>query len=387
MRILVGHNYYQQAGGEDAVFRSHVRILKEAGHDVCLYERRNDEIKPDLLSRVGSFLSLRWSNRSYREMRQLIRTFKPQVAHFHNIFFVTTPSVFYACRDEGIPVVVSLHNFRLMCVNGLFFRDSRPCEDCLKGAWFNGVKHRCYRGSALLSALAADMLRYHWRRKTWTETIDCIVTATEFSRQKYIQAGISADKISILPHCAEKVAVVPDKGNYALYAGRLSSEKGVNTLLEAWRSLKDVPLYIVGTGPEKEAMEKRIQEEGLTHIRMIGFLQAEEYLQIFSKARCIIVPSVCYENFPRVVVEAYAYGVPVIASRLGTFNEIVEDNVTGLLFKAGDAEDLTAAVRKLFGNLTLHTQMCLKARERYEAAYTPEHYLKKLISLYESLMR
>ena len=141
MRILVGHNHYKQAGGEDAMFSSETALLKKFGHEVCLYERHNDEIKPGIVSRISHAAALRYSKYSYDQVRSLIRSFRPEVAHFHNTFFVMTPSVFYACKDEGVPVVVSLHNFRLMCLNGLLLRDGKPCEDCLPGSRLPGIIH------------------------------------------------------------------------------------------------------------------------------------------------------------------------------------------------------------------------------------------------------
>ena len=268
MKILVGHNYYQQPGGEDAVFRSEVAMLKSFGHEVCLYERHNDEIKPDISSQMSNAVSLRYSQKSYDEMRALIRSFKPDVAHFHNTFFVMTPAVLYACKDEGVPVVVSLHNFRLMCINGLFFRDGKPCEDCLPGSRLPGIIHRCYRGSLPLSAIAADMTDYHWRRRTWTHMVDRFVVATEFSRKKHVTAGIPSPIITVLPHFVEEPAQITNiKGDYALYAGRLSQEKGVDMLLEAWKNIKDIPLYIVGTGPKQQEMEARIKDQGLTQCK------------------------------------------------------------------------------------------------------------------------
>jgi len=388
MKILVGHNYYQQPGGEDAVFRSEVAMLKGFGHEVCLYERRNDEIKPDIFSRISHAASLRYSKNSYRQMCALIRSFKPDLAHFHNIFYVMTPAVLDACKDQGVPVVLSVHNFRLVCLNGLFFRGGKPCEDCLPGSRVSGIMHRCFRGSLALSVLAADMTDYHWRRKTWTDTVDRLVVATQFSKEKYVQAGIPAGKLSVLPHFVEgPPAIAKINGRYALYAGRLSQEKGVDILLEAWKNIKDIPLYIVGTGPKQKDMETLIKDQGLSNVTMLGFLESSEFQKVLSQARFLVVPSVCYENFPRVVVEAYACGVPVLANRLGTMEEIVEEGRTGLLFSNSDPEDLAAKARSMVHDEDKYAQLCINTRQVYDLKYTPQKHYQCLLRIYESLIQ
>lgn len=386
MKILVGHNYYQQPGGEDAVFRSEVDLLKSSGHEVCLYERHNNEIKPDLFSRISHVTSLRFSKESYDQMRSLIRSFKPDVAHFHNTFFVMTPSVLYACKDEGVPVIVSLHNFRLMCLNGLFFRDGKPCEDCLAGSRISGIIHRCYRGSLAFSAIAADMTDHHWRRKTWENTVDRFVVATDFTRKKYIQAGIPIEKIMVLPHFVKEPSTLSqDRANYALYAGRLSQEKGISVLLEAWRQVKDLPLYIVGQGPMQEEVENYIKTQGLSHVKMLGFLEPQEYLKTLAQAKILIVPSICYENFPRVVVEAYACGVPVLANRVGTMEEIVEDGNTGLLYSNGDPQDCAAKAMSMVRDNSKYAQLCAHTRRVYDQKYTSTRHYEGLMNIYQGV--
>ncbi len=387
MRILIGHNYYQQPGGEDAVFRSEIAMLKNFGHDVCVYERHNDEIKPGILSRISHAASLRFSKTSYGQVRSLIRSFKPDVAHFHNVFFVMTPAVLYACKDEGVPVVVSLHNFRLMCINGLFFRDGKPCEDCLNGPRVAGIIHKCYRDSLAFSALAADMINYHWRCKTWDNVVDRFVVATEFTRNKYVQAGIPSAKFTVVPNFAEGPSYhgTQGKGDYALYVGRLSREKGIDILLQAWRTIKEIPLYIAGQGPMQKEIEAYIKDHGLANVRMLGFLQNDNYSKALTRAKFLIVPSVCYENFPRVVAEAFACGIPVLANRLGTMQEIVEDGRTGLLFSNGDPQDLAAKAMDMVLDENRYTLLSANARHVYDLKYSPARHYEGLMSVYQGL--
>jgi len=237
MKILIGHNYYQIPGGEDAVFKSEQKVLKDFGEEVITYERHNSEFNSlpaiDKLKYLSHFGS---SSRTYREIRLLIQKFKPDVAHFHNIFFMMTPSAYLACKDEGVPIIQSQHNFRLLCSNGLFYRNNKPCEDCLEKTLWEGVKHRCYRNSILLTGLVARMVAEHWKQRTWTDMVDLYIVAAEFTRQKYIQRGIPENKIIVKPHFSPR-----DSGRgkgedgYALYVGRLSEEKGVDILIEAWK--------------------------------------------------------------------------------------------------------------------------------------------------------
>jgi glycosyltransferase involved in cell wall biosynthesis len=389
MNILIGHNYYKDPGGEDAVFHSHAGLLERFGHQVLCYRRHNDEVNSGLFSRTRHLATLRFSRRSYRDMRRLIRDFRPDIAHFHNVYFVMTPAVFYACQDEGVPVVVSLHNFRLMCINGLLFRDHKPCEDCLQKGPCAGIKHRCYRRSLFLSSILTDMMCYHRRKHTWSRAVDRFIVATAFSRGKFVEMGIAADRIDVLPHFVENPTALSGgqgRGDFALYAGRLSNEKGVKVLLNAWRDIKGVSLYITGTGPLRVEIEEQIKREGLSNVKMLGFLQRDEYIKVLTQARFIVVPSLCYENFPRVIVEAYGYGVPVLASRLGSIEEIVADRWTGLLFTPGDAVDLASKAMALLGDKVQEARMSAEAHRTYELNYTPQHHYEVLMRIYQHVL-
>ena len=384
----MGHNYYQQPGGEDGVFRSEIALLKDAGHDVLVFERHNDEIKPSFFSKIAHATSLRFSKSSYEQTRSLIRSFKPDLVHFHNTFFVMTPSVLYACKDENVPVAVSLHNFRLMCINGLFLRNGKPCEKCLRGSRISGIIHRCYKNSYGSSILATDMINEHWRRGTWDSVVDRFVVATEFTKNKYVQAGISSTKIRVLPPFLENIpAIIPGNKGYAFYVGRLSHEKGIDVLLEAWRQVKDFPLYIVGQGSLQKYVEDYIKEYELTHVKLLGFIENDQVLKILAQARFIIVPSVCYENFPRVVVEAYACGVPVLANRMGTMQEVVEDGQTGMLYATNDPQDLATKANDMINDENICKQLAINARQIYDLKYTRERHYEALMNIYQGMLK
>ena len=390
MRILIAHNRYQQAGGEDAVVNTECNLLRDFGEEVRLYECTNDEIEGYSLAQKISFLwSMGWSKKSYQVIRRILKEFSPQVAHFHNIFFTLSPSVYQACRDENIPIVQSLHNFRLLCVNGLFFRDNHVCEDCLtqKSRW-PGVLHGCYKKSRLISTLAVRVLDRHWRQGTWTNAVDYYITATEFGRQKYIAGGIPAEKIIVKPNFLH-----PDPGaragkkDYALYVGRLSVEKGADFLVKAWQKLPDVPLKIMGEGPLSNDLKNLTAKNNSRHVEFLGFLNQERYAEYMRGAKFIVVPSICYENFPRIVAEAYAYGIPVLASRLGTMTDLVQDNVTGVLFDPENINDLQAKVKWLASQDGVLQEMGKRARKLYEEKYAAEKNYESLLTIYKQAIK
>jgi glycosyltransferase involved in cell wall biosynthesis len=391
MRILIAHNHYQVPGGEDAVASSEAALLKSFGEDVAVYERSNDELSR--LGPVGRFQhmsSLRFNRRSYEELREVIRRHRPQVAHFHNIFYMMTPAVYRACHDEGVAVVQSLHNFRMMCSNGLFFRDGHACEDCLKKNLLEGVKHRCFRQSTVMTAVVASTLSSLWRQGTWFNDVDLYIAAAEFTRAKHIERGIPAGKIVIKPHF-----VYPEPkdghadGGYVLYVGRLSEEKGVRTLLEAWRLLGglNIPLKIAGSGPLSDELKKFVQDHKMSNVEFLGFIDPAQCERLLRGANAAVIPSLCYENFPRVVVEAFACGTPVIASSLGSLAELVEEGRTGLLIEPGSAAHLSRAVRWCFEHPAETRRMGQEARRMFEQKYSAQPNYQKLISIYQQAIQ
>lgn len=250
MKIALVHNYYQQSGGEDQVFGDEVDLLEAHGHHVLRYMAHNDRLVG--MSSLDMTRTAVWNGTAYRELRELLRQERPQIVHFHNTFPYISPAAYYAARAKGVPVVQTLHNYRLLCPNGLFFRDGRPCEDCLgKKAPWPGVVHACYRSNRAASGAVATMLTVHRSRGTWSKMVDVYIALTDFARQKFIEGGIAAEKIEIKPNFIQ-----PDPGpgekreGYALFVGRLSPEKGLDTLLAAWERLgRGFPLKIAGDGP------------------------------------------------------------------------------------------------------------------------------------------
>jgi glycosyltransferase involved in cell wall biosynthesis len=326
-----------------------------------------------------------WNRSSYRELRSLIRRERPQVAHFHNTLPLISPAGYYAAKAEGVPVVQTLHNYRLLCPNALFFRDGRVCEDCQgKSVPWPGVLHACYRGSRPASATVAAMLTTHRGLRTWTEQVDVYVVTTEFARDKFIQGGLPEEKLIVKPnflHPAPSLAEVP--GDYALFVGRLSPEKGVGTLLAAWERPGDLmPLRIVGDGPL--AGEVGHAAKNLDGVEWLGKQPRERVLALMRGASLLIFPSTCYENFPVTIVEAYAVGLPVIASNLGGMSSLIDDGRTGLHFRPDDPEDLALKVRWASAHPAELAGMREEARGEFEAKYTAERNYGALMEIYET---
>jgi len=389
MRILIVHNKYQQAGGEDAVVKSEHALLKDFGEDVHIYERSNEEISCyNGIEKLSFFRDLGWSNSSYNDMRSLLQKLRPDAVHFHNIFFILSPSVYWACKAEGIPVVQSLHNFRLLCSNALLFREKKVCEECIeKKTLWRGALHGCYKDSRLLTALVICMLRKHWKKKAWVNMVDQYITATEFTRQKYIAVGIPEEKITLKPN-----TLYPDSvddsidGEYALYVGRLSTEKGVPTLLDAWKEVDDIPLKIIGDGPMRKQLKAYSDSKDIKNVDFLGYISQDRYDKYMRGAKFLVFPSICYENFPRIISEAFAYGIPVVASSLGGMSEIIEDRKTGFMFKPGDSHDLASKIRQIAGDGNILSIIRENMHHKHKQDYSPARNYEILTNIYKKVV-
>ncbi len=385
MRVLVIHNFYQQPGGEDAVFRAEVELLRGAGHDVRVFEIRNDEIEG-----YGAFekaaLAARtvWSRKSARALAKELERFRPDIAHFHNTFPLISPSAYYACRKAAVPVVQTLHNYRLSCPGATFFRNGEICEDCLGRAIpLPGLKHRCYRDSALASATVVAMLSAHRALGTWRRMVDVYVALTEFARSKMIEGGLPAERIVVKPNfLAEPPPARQGPGEHAIFIGRLAPEKGLATLMRAWDELA-VPLRIYGDGPLAAEVREWAGRRPNADVQVLGWRPAAEVLASLSLSRCLVFPSQWYEGFPMTAVEALACGVPIVAGDLGSLGEIVEHGVNGRKFEPRDSRALALSVQGLFDDAAEAERLGHGARESFERAYTAEANLEALLAVYE----
>lgn len=390
VRVLLAHNRYQQAGGEDVVFAAESELLRRAGHPVIEYVRDNDEIPArGFLSRLRLASDTIWAHASVRDLRTLLRRERPDVAHFHNTLPLISPAAYYACREVGVPVVQTLHNYRVICPVALLYRDGHVCEDCLGRLPWPGVVHGCYRGSRAATAAVAAMLAVHRALGTWRDRVDCYVALTEFARGKFAEGGLPPAKIVVKPHFVHPdPGQATSPGEYALFVGRLTEGKGLRTLLAAWKQLRGpVPLRIVGDGPLRKEMEGEASRAALSAVRFFGRLVGKETITAIKQARFFVFPSEWYEGFGLSMIEAFACGVPVIASRLGAMAEIVDDRRTGLHFTAGDPDDLAAKVDWAWSHPREMKEMGRAARAEYEAKYTAERNYPMLMEIYRGAIQ
>lgn len=389
MNVLIIHNSYQQPGGEDVLVAQESRLLERNGHRVTLYKRSNDEINGlSFGQRLGLISRMVSATDSKLAVRDILRDLKPDLVHIHNTFLMVSPSAYEACQEEHVPVVQTLHNYRLLCPAATFYRDAGPCEECVTHSLLRSVRHACYRDSRAMSGAIALMLKTHRSRQTWNKQIDAYIAISGFVREKYIQAGFPASKITVKPNFVD-----PDpgersgSGDYALFLGRLSPEKGLLTLLEAWKRLPSpVPLVIAGDGPMRQRLEAEAAKQTLRCVRFAGRLKREDAYLAMKKAAFVVVPSVWDEPFGMVVAEAFACGTPVVGAFAGSIQEMIEDQVTGLHFARGDPDALAKKVAWAWEHLPEMAAMGKAARQVYENRYTANTNYDLLMNIYDSAL-
>lgn len=376
-RVLIAHNKYQQRGGEDAVVEAEHDLLLQHGHEVELYERHNDEVKSS--SRLKLLGDTFWSRQTSREIDEVVDRFRPQLIHVHNTLPLISPSIYWAARRHGIPVVQTLHNFRFICPQAQFLRDGKVCEACVGHLPWRAVQYSCYRGSKSQSAVLASAIGLHRTLGTYSKAVTRYVALNDFCRDKFVQGGIAAEQIRIKPNfVADAFAASPEETPRAggLFVGRISHDKGIAVLLQAVKSHAFPDLKVVGTGDMDAEVAAALGPSYL------GPRKLPEILSMMRAASYLVVPSIWYENFPRTIVEAYSSGVPVIASRLGALAEIVIDGETGLLFEPGSSQDLGEKMRWASEHPLEMLKMGRNARRRYLDMYSPETNYRLLSDIY-----
>ncbi len=389
MKILLVHNYYLQHGGETAVFEAERRMLRAAGHSVISYTRDSNEIEGfGPWKRAALTLTAIWARDSHREIGALLASEAPDVAHFTNTVPLISPSAYYACRNARVPIVQSIHNYRLICPAATLWRDGSVCEECVDHSLLRSIRHACYQKSRPASAVLATALAVHRRSGSYANLVDRYIALTEFARNKLIAGGLPGEKISIKANFVE-----PDPGlrqgwgDYALFAGRLTAEKGVHTLLDAWKRLgPDVPLHIAGDGPLRDALARRIYAEAIAGATLLGPLSPDALMRELRGARMLVFPSEWYEGMPMAIVEAFACGVPTVASRLGGMQEMIDDGKNGLLVPPADPEGLASKLRWAFDHEDELTAIGRAARVEYEARYTAAANCAQLIDIYRQVI-
>ncbi|TMA33760.1 MAG: glycosyltransferase [Deltaproteobacteria bacterium] len=384
MRIAIFHNRYLQRGGEDTAVDGEAELLEKGGHRVerCLVENRDALARP--LSALRTALRARRNPHSASLVATLLRAGPVDVAHVHNFFPVLSPSLHEALSSRGVPVVQTLHNYRLLCANGNLLREGRACEECLtRGPW-HAVRYGCYRGSRLQTAVWAEVVAHHRARGTWLRCVDRFAALSEFARRKFIAAGLPGERIEVANQSLEDPGEPAPPGEGAIYVGRLSREKGVDLLIDAWREAIGTPLAIAGTGAEEGALRERAR--GVPRVRFLGALSHDAVLRELRAAAFAVVPSRCYENAPFAAVEALASARPVVAWRGGSLADVIEEGRSGLLFDALDPRSISATCRRLANDRQLVQRLGAGARERYLERHAPDVVLAQRERLYAAVI-
>ncbi|MDW3094196.1 MAG: glycosyltransferase family 4 protein [Gammaproteobacteria bacterium] len=389
MRILLAHNFYRTTApsGEDIAYSNEKEMLSNSGLNIATFEKFNDDLEGfSGLERLKLGLSNSWSSVSYRNIKSKIQSFKPDIVHFHNTFPQITPSGYAACKDMGIPVIQTLHNFRLLCANALLLREGKSCELCVSGSMFNALKYKCYRNSLSATASQVLCLKRNRYNGSYANNVDRYITLTKFAEKKFIEAGFSSEQFVTRPNFLPDPPKMREiKQNYAIFVGRVTEEKGVYTLLNAWKKTNGIELRIVGDG-ELLAKCKKYVDENNINVRFMGYLSRHEVIPAIQDASFMILPSNCYEGFPISLLEAFACGTPIIVSNIGGQSEIIKDGVTGLTFEVGNSGDLADVCSHLSGNAELLKSLRVNARKEFERMYTRESVFQQTLDIYNSVL-
>ncbi|RSM99390.1 glycosyl transferase [Streptomyces sp. WAC 01325] len=390
MRVLVVHNRYASAqpSGENKVVDQEVELLRAAGHQVDLFERRSDDIADrSLLGKAALPFLVPWNPAVRTELAARLRAERPDVVHVHNVFPLLSPAVLAACADAGVPAVATLHNYTQVCPPGTLQRDGRPCTECVGSAVpLPAVRHGCYRDSRLATVPLAVSMSVNRRR--WWSGVERFLCISAAQRDVLVRAGMPAERLVV------KHNFVPDPddrrsraGEHVLYLGRLAEAKGVRLLMTAWDELAaaggvGVPLVIAGTGPLEQ--EVTAWAAGRDDVRYVGLYDTAECRKAIARSVAVVAPSTWLEAFGLVVVEAMAAGVPVVAAGHGAFVELVEDGVTGLLHRPGEHESLASCIRRTAAGPDRNREMGRAARRRYELGFSPAVGLERLVEEYRT---
>jgi glycosyltransferase involved in cell wall biosynthesis len=367
MRILIVHNRYQQPGGEDVVFANETAILAERGHQVEQLEVSNDAVT-SFADRTRTAISATWSRHGRNLVAAAIARHRPDIMHVHNFFPLLSPAIFDTAHAASVATVLTLHNFRITCASPYLNRDGRPCEKCVEGSPLWGVWHRCYRGSLAGSAAVVGMIQFHRARGTWNR-VDRLVANSEFAREIFIRAGVEPNRLVIKPNCIAdpyegRQALPLHRRAGALFVGRLSSEKGAVFLIDTWRNV-DMPLTVVGDGPLIDACRARAPG----NVTFVGWRGAGDIQEMMRQSALLVVPSLWYEMFPLVMIEAMAAGLPLVTSDLGALPGIVTSADAGAVFRAGDGAALRAAIEAVTGDPERWRHHATSARTAFEGNY------------------
>jgi glycosyltransferase involved in cell wall biosynthesis len=383
MEIVQVHNNYKFKGGEETVFEDTVNLLIREGISVSILSRSSYNDKNSNFKKISTFFSSLYSKSAAKEMKQIILNKKPDIVHIHNIYPFISTSIFNICQKEMIPIVMTCHNYRLVCPISICFINNQICERCIGGKEYWCIIKNCRRN-------IFESTAYAWRNvlprllNTFQKNISRFICVSEFLKSRFIEFGINEKKIAVLPNMINTNMISKQNensanGQYIAYVGRLSNEKGIDILLKATSKLPDLPVRIAGNGP---LMSKIIKYTSI-NLKILGQLNRSEMVTFYKNARFLVVPSLWFETFGLIILEAMSNGIPVIASRIGAIPELVEDGITGLLFEPGNHIELATKMKMLWENYDLCKKMGEIGKERVIKKYNESAYFNNLLSIYK----
>lgn len=373
MRILFIHNHTQFFGGPDVVVANEMHLLKEKGHTVSIYSRHNDEIKKfGIRKKIQFFPETIFSRTSAKALSRIINDTQPDVAYVHNVFPLISPSAYNTLYKHNIPTVQGVHDFRFICPSAWLYANGAICELCTQGNYLPAIQKKCFRNSRLLSALYACSVKVASIHSF--DKIDAFLCPSEFVKRKYIEGGFPSNKLIVKPHFSDIHAITPNHTNseYALYIGRLSKEKGLWSLIKAFERMPNLSLKICGYGPLTDPIKEYVAKNGTQNITLEGFVEGKKKTEMLQNSSFVIFPSECHESFGLVLLEAFAAGKPVLASRIGSIPNIIHEDKTGLLFEPGNIDDIITKVRHLSEQPERQTLMGHAARQELDSRYSPD---------------
>jgi glycosyltransferase involved in cell wall biosynthesis len=387
VKILILHNRYRQPGGEDAVFRAEARLLASYGHSVETLEVDNEiQGSNRLIGAAQLAAGTVWSWTSHARVADMCYRHQPDIVHVHNFWMRLSPSIHAACREMGVPSVQTLHNYRLLCTGASLLRDGKVCEDCVGKTPWRGVARRCYQGSLPASLAVSAMATFHRMRGTWKKDASAFIALSSSARNKFIGGGLPASRVFVKPNFLfdhGEPRTRPSSSKTVLFVGRLAAEKGVSTLIDAWKGMpEDFQLRIIGDGPERFSLESQAARLGL-NVKFEGHVEPASARGAMHESRCVVAPGIWQEPFGMTVIESFAAGRPVIASRLGAPAETIDHGRSGLLAIPGNASDLKCHLHTLLEDGAAADRMGANARHEYRTKYSPERNYSQLISIYE----
>ena len=383
MNILIIHNYYKHRGGEDHVYENESRALKNSGHNVIKYTRHNNETDNySFWGKLNFIFSSISNKKTIKDIKEIIKKNQIDIAHIHNVFPFISPCVYKYLKKQNIKVVQTIHNYRFLCPNGLFYRNNMNCQLCIKGNFFHCVIHRCFKNSFILSCLYAYIIKHNQRN--FRKNINAYIALTEYSKEIFINAGFLKEKFYVKDNGFFDNNIKRKKSaGFFLYLGRISKEKGIDFLLESFIKLPQYKLIVAGTGPKIEEYKKRYNNP---NIQFTGFVDGDKKNSLIQEAESLIIPSVCFDNYPISIVEAFSCGIPVIGSKIGGIPFIIEHDKNGLLFEVNDFYSLKDRLQTIHNNRKLREKMGNYARETFLKRMEFTNNIKKLEEIYRGVL-